>query len=82
MKLIMNIQVNLAWNLIGTKNQWVDYGIHTEACITRPEYCSVAGGAISLWVNANACDSRLCGIISSRKSYKSGFVLMMVYDLR
>ena len=76
------MQVNLAWNLTGTKKQWVDLGIHTEACMTQPDTCSAAGGAISLWVNANDCDSRICGIISSRRSYRTGFVLMMVSDLR
>ena len=35
------------------RNQWVDLGIHTEACMTRPETCGAAGGAISMWVT---CD--------------------------
>ena len=43
-------QVNSAWNLDRSKSQWVDLGIHTEACMTHPEACGAAGGAISLWL--------------------------------
>ena len=56
-------QVNNAWSLYRTKSQWVDLGIHTKACMTRPETCA-AGGAISLWVNIIACPSS-GGIASS-----------------
>ena len=47
-----------------TKSQWVDLGIHTDVCMTRPETCGAAGGAISLWVNVIEC-SDWEGIISS-----------------
>ena len=54
----------MAWTLNHTKNQWVDLGIHTEACMTQPETCGAAGGVISVWVNAIECPE-VCGIISS-----------------
>ena len=44
-----NDQVNSALALDHTQRQWVDLGIHTEACMTRPDTCGSAGGAISLW---------------------------------
>ena len=58
-------QVNCALSLNRTRNQWVDLGIHTETCITRPETCGAAGGAISLWINV--IDGSWCsgGIVSS-----------------
>ena len=43
--------MNSALTLDRTKSQWVDLGIHTEACMTRPETCGAAGGSISVWVN-------------------------------
>ena len=56
-------QMNNAWTVDRTKNQWVDLGIHTEACMTRPETCGAAGGAISVWINLISCSHG--GIISS-----------------
>ena len=48
-------KVNGALNLDHTKSQWVDLGLHTDVCMTRPETCGAAGGAISLWVNVTYC---------------------------
>ena len=47
--------MNFALTLDHTKKQWVDLGIHTEACMTRPETCGAAGGAISVWVKIRDC---------------------------
>ena len=58
------LQVNSALILDNTRKQWVDLGIHTEACMTRPETCGAAGRALSMWVNVIACSSN-DGIISS-----------------
>ena len=55
--------MNNAWNLDHTKKQWVDLGIHSVACMTRPETCGAAGGAISLWANLISCSDS--AIISS-----------------
>ena len=71
------IQVNLAWTFNGTKTQWVDLRIHTEACITQPDTCSAAGGAISLWVNILDQGGGYNGIMSSCFSYTSGFFLFV-----
>ena len=43
-------QVNCAWILNKTRNQWIDLGVHSEACMTQPETCGAAGGAISFWM--------------------------------
>ena len=69
--------MNLARTFNGANNQLVDLGTDTDACMTRPETCGAAGGAISLWINANDCDGSICGIITSRKSYRTEFVLLM-----
>ena len=58
-------QVNSALTLDHTKSQWVDLGIQTEVCITHPETCGAAGGAISLWVNIAEGLTSTPGIISS-----------------
>ena len=65
------LQVNSALNLNQTKRQWVDLEIHTDACMTRPETCGAAGGAISLWVNAINC-SDYCGFVSSAAFASTG----------
>ena len=57
-------QVNSAWALNRTPNQWIDLGIHAGACITHPETCS-AGGAISLWVNILMHTPFYDGIVSA-----------------
>ena len=57
-------QVICALILNHTKNQWIDLGIHTEVCMTRPEICGAAGGAISLWLKLFDSPSS-GGIISS-----------------
>ena len=57
-------QVICALSLNHTKNQWIDLGIHTEVCMTRPETCGAAGGAISLWLKLFDSPSS-GGIISS-----------------
>ena len=54
--------------------QWVDIGIHTEACMTRPETCGAAGGAISLWVNVTDCAPG-GGILSSLTDGTSGSLI-------
>ena len=60
--------MNSALTLDHREKQWVDLGIHTEACMTRPETCGAAGGAISLWMNLNECSGSKKGFISSRRS--------------
>ena len=56
------------------KRQWVDLGIHNEACMIRPETCDAAGGAISVWIKLNDCGN-WCGIISSFSGSATGFEL-------
>ena len=63
-------QVNCAVTLDHTKNQWIDLGVHTEACMTRPETCGAAGGTISLWVKQIECPA-VCKLVTSQLN--SGF---------
>ena len=69
------LQMNLPLRLNRTQEQWVDLGIHTEACMTRPETCGAAGGAVSLWVNLNECYYKRSGIVSSIAVSSSGFYI-------
>ena len=57
-------QVNSAVSINKTRSQWVDLGIHTEACMSQPETCGAAGGAISMWVNIIDCSNN-GGIITT-----------------
>ena len=63
-------KVNKALIVDRTKKQWVDLGIHTKACMTRPETCGAAGGTISLWIRVIDCPS-IGGIVSSYASFKT-----------
>ena len=73
-KLLNNIsQVNCAWTLDRIKSQWIYLGIHTEACITRPETCGAGGGAFSLWLRVIDCGNWRVGIMSSLADETSGF---------
>ena len=67
-------QVNSALTLDHTKRQWVDLGVHTEACMTLPETCGAAGGAVSMWMKLMECPI-LCGIISSLAYLTTGSLM-------
>ena len=66
-------KVNSALTLDHTKKQYVYLGFHTEICMTRPETCGPAGGAISVWINL--IESTCGGIISSLVQGSSGSVI-------
>ena len=55
------VQVKNALKLSHTKDQWVDLGIQTDACLVLPETCGPEGAAVVLWVKIHLCS----GIISS-----------------
>ena len=70
----------MAVTLNHTKKQWVDLGVHTEACMTRPETCGAPGGAISVWINAIECPV-YCGIMSTdQASGSSGLAIILDSD--
>ena len=54
-----------------TKSQWIDLGIQTKACMTRPETCGAAGGAVSVWVNIIDCPGYRKGVLSSALQLKT-----------
>ena len=66
-------KVNSALTLDHTKQQWVYLDFHTETCMTRPETCGAAGGAISVWINLIDCTHG--GIISTLVQGSSGSVI-------
>ena len=65
-----------------TKRQWIDLGVHTEACITHPETCGAAGGSVAFWMRVIDYDSGCWGIISSTGSRTTGFRIYTTYKLR
>ena len=61
-----SFQVNNALITDRSRSQWIDLGVHTEACMTCPETCGATGGAVSFWVKLVATDCNdINGIISS-----------------
>ena len=53
-----------------SRKEWIDLGIHTEACMTQPDTCGSKGGAISVWFKVTNC-STLGAIFSSQPDYSS-----------
>ena len=48
-------EVNNALAVNQTRNQWIDLGVHPEACMTIPDTCCAAGGAITFWLRIINC---------------------------
>ena len=69
----MFYQVNKALTLNRHKRQWVDLGVHTDACMVRPGTCGTAGGTISFWIKFIDCPNN-GGIISSRGAGRQGLL--------
>ena len=45
--------------------QWIELGIHREACLTRPDTCGIRkGGALSMWIQLQSADRG--GIITTQ----------------
>ena len=72
--------MNDAVGLDRTMSQWVSLGVIQEACITRPETCSAAGGAVTLWTRVQLCDASFSGIISSLIKSSSTSFAILCYD--
>ena len=62
------------------QKQWVDLGTHTEVCMTQPETCGAAGGAIGFWIKVDHCFN-VGGIISTRKYNGSGSLVYCREDI-
>ena len=70
-----------AVNLNHTQKQWLDFGEHTEACMTRPGTCGAEGGAVSYWMNLfQAGRYYRAGVISSRKGGHAGFEVYVLWN--
>ena len=60
-------------SLDATRRQWLDLGIHLQACLTQPETCYV-GAAMGMWVRVDS--NSVNGIITSKRNENSrGFNL-------
>ena len=71
-------QINSAVSTDRNLNQWIDLGIHTDVCITRPDTCGAAGGAVSLWLRLLDCgEGQLSGLITSTPDSfgSTGFII-------
>ena len=55
-----------------SQRQWIDLGVHPEACMTRPETCGAAGGAVSFWVMLVDTDYDEVGGIITSYAYAPG----------
>ena len=66
-------QVNNAVGTDVTHEQWIDLGVHTEACLTRPDTSGTAGCAISMWVRVTSCTGANYIITSRSFRNSSGF---------
>ena len=75
-------QINDAISLNHTRSQWVDLGILTEACITRPETCGALGGAVAFWmrIDYNVEEGEYRGIISSADSDEDQKFIIYCYS--
>ena len=47
------------------QRQWLDLGIHTEACLTQLDTCGMKGGALSMWIKVGS--STYTGIITTKQ---------------
>ena len=72
------IQVNNAISTDNAQKQWVSLGNLSVACLTIPETCGSAGGALSAWIKIGNTDYPSGGIISS-SDYSEGF-LVYIYN--
>ena len=55
-----------------SRQQWIDLGVHTEACMTTMT-CGTDGGAVSMWLRVRRCD-QYNGILTTVQSfYTTGF---------
>ena len=62
---IFIFKINSAVSIDRARDQWIHLETHPDAaCMTRPETCGAAGGAISLWVNVIDCP-QTAGIVTS-----------------
>ena len=57
-----------------TKQQYLELGNQSQACITIPESCGTQGGTISVWAKHLGCQNG-GGIISSQDPSQSAFVI-------
>ena len=52
--------------------QWIDLGIHTEACMTNPNTCGAAGGTVSMWRRVIDCPSGDLGVFTTITGASAG----------
>ena len=68
---ITHLQINSGISLNHSRNQWVDLGILNDVCMTDPETCVAAGGAVAFWTRRHLYDRQYRTIILARA--RTGF---------
>ena len=73
-----HFQINFAVCTNRLRLQWIDLGIHTKACMTNPNTCGAAGGAVSLWQRVIDCPSgsSFGGVITTIVGGSAGFAIL------
>ena len=64
------LQVNSSVRTNREKRQWIDLSAQTKACMTQPEICGAAGGAISMSMKVHECPNN-AGIMTTRENADS-----------
>ena len=81
LKYLNTFQINSAVKSDRNHRQWIDLGVHTEACMALPGTCGTAGGAISLWVKVIDCPSNeSCGIITTLQGGRFQGLLIRCFE--
>ena len=70
-----NFQVNSAISTNFSGRHWVNLGVHMEVCMTHPESCGAAGGAISLWFRVVAC-GHTTSIVATVSNSTAGYHIL------
>ena len=65
-RFLIFLQIGNAVRLDASQRQWIDLGIHTEVCLTRPDRCTI-GGAVSFWIKLIGTET-YTGLLSTKES--------------
>ena len=71
-------QVNDGVSTNLAREDWINLGIHLEVCLTHPESCGAAGGAISLWFRLNGY-SIAGAIVTTTYNTSAGYHIVCDY---
>ena len=55
--------------LNSSEGQWIDLGVHFEACMVDPEVCGIGGGAVSVWLRVFGPTGGILSTITHQTQY-------------